>query len=209
MPSGRLRPPRPRRSSESATGEYTISALVTDLVAVHDALGLREPVLVGHSLGATVAVEAAVRRPCAGVVTVDGGLPVKLPAALDDRATFDVELRRPLVRLAGWLAARAGHGHHLTTDQLWQLTQELRRRERDLDAVYEQLTAPVLQVLPGRADPVPWGAQVHAATDAAASRFRAAHPGVTQLWLDAGHAIPLEQPAELAAEIRRFALVER
>jgi pimeloyl-ACP methyl ester carboxylesterase len=56
-------------SSQAAT-DYAPDAFTADLHAV----------LVGHSLGALLAVEVAATRPgCAGVGAVDGGLPVTRP----------------------------------------------------------------------------------------------------------------------------------
>jgi pimeloyl-ACP methyl ester carboxylesterase len=53
--------------------EWTIEAFAEDVVAVVEALGLPRVVLVGHSMGSLVAVEAARRIPdrVAGVVAVD------------------------------------------------------------------------------------------------------------------------------------------
>lgn len=60
---------------ESGTGRlaWTMGAFADDVVAVVDALDLREVVLVGHSMGGDVIVEAACRRPHAplGLVWVD------------------------------------------------------------------------------------------------------------------------------------------
>jgi pimeloyl-ACP methyl ester carboxylesterase len=60
---------------ESGTGrvEWTMGSFGDDVVAVIDALDLREVVLVGHSMGGDVVVEAARRRPdrVLGLVWVD------------------------------------------------------------------------------------------------------------------------------------------
>jgi pimeloyl-ACP methyl ester carboxylesterase len=70
--------------SQAAT-DYSPDAFTADLEAVLDALALERPVLVGHSFGALLAVEVAAGRPgCAGVVAVDGGLPVPRPPEATD-----------------------------------------------------------------------------------------------------------------------------
>jgi len=58
---------------EHGSGEYGISELADDVAAVADDLGLARFVLVGHSLGAAVAVEVAGREAerVAGLVLVD------------------------------------------------------------------------------------------------------------------------------------------
>ena len=53
-------------SSAPNNGDYSVEGCADDVLAVLDALGLSEVVLVGHSYGAFVSLEAAARRP--GVV---------------------------------------------------------------------------------------------------------------------------------------------
>jgi pimeloyl-ACP methyl ester carboxylesterase len=79
--------------------DYSRSAFDEDLAAVLEELGLEKSILVGHSLGATTALGyAASRKSCAGVVCVEGGLPLELPSA--DWESMEAEMRRPLLRLA-------------------------------------------------------------------------------------------------------------
>ncbi len=60
-------------TSSGLPGDCTIERLATDIVDLVDHLGLHRPVLVGHSLGCRVAVEATlrVRQRVAGVVLID------------------------------------------------------------------------------------------------------------------------------------------
>jgi pimeloyl-ACP methyl ester carboxylesterase len=171
-----------------------------------DALELERPVLVGHSLGALLAVEVAATRPgCAGVVAVDGGLPVTRPPQATDQQAFRAELARPLPRLLGRLTTALGLGVRLSAEELWQVMQRVEARERALDQLYARLPCPALLVLAAKADPVPWGEAMQAAKVEAARGFQQAHPQLDQVWLDCGHAIPLQRPQELAAQIVRFA----
>lgn len=50
---------------------YDTTAMVADLAAVVDALGLTDPVLVGHSMGGIAVTTYAGVYPCRGVVNVD------------------------------------------------------------------------------------------------------------------------------------------
>lgn len=61
------------RSERDAAGDYSIPAHADDLEAVLDALELRGVILVGHSFGASVVMEAAARNPdrVAGIVLLD------------------------------------------------------------------------------------------------------------------------------------------
>src|SRR6185437_4202731 len=74
-------------------------ALVRDLGAVIEQLELRDPGLVGHSLGAGVALCAAAATPdCAGLVAIDGALPVQTPPP--DWARARRAVRKPSIVLA-------------------------------------------------------------------------------------------------------------
>jgi pimeloyl-ACP methyl ester carboxylesterase len=57
---------------------------VRDLTAVLDHAGARRALLVGHSMGAHVAARLSAEHPerAAGVVLVDGGLPIPAPAGM-------------------------------------------------------------------------------------------------------------------------------
>lgn len=75
------------RSAQPNDGRYSIPAHAADLVAVVDGLGLDRVVLVGHSFGASVAIEAATLMPTrvAGLLLLDaaGDFSYVPPEALD------------------------------------------------------------------------------------------------------------------------------
>jgi pimeloyl-ACP methyl ester carboxylesterase len=50
-------------SKPPSDGDYSVEGCATDVLAVFDALGLESVVLVGHSYGAHVVIEAAARQP--------------------------------------------------------------------------------------------------------------------------------------------------
>lgn len=49
--------------SEAPARDYSVSALAEDVVSLCDELGLRDTVIVGHSMGGAIAVEAAATHP--------------------------------------------------------------------------------------------------------------------------------------------------
>ncbi|WP_020576259.1 alpha/beta fold hydrolase [Actinopolymorpha alba] len=188
----------------STSDDLTLDALVGDLVAVMEARGVQRPTLIGHSMGAVVAVAAATQRECNAVVAVDGGLVVERPHVSKDRNLFEAEQRRLSVRILGGVTRLLGVGTRLSTDQLWHLVEAVESWERAVDPLYDQLPCGVLQVLAGKADPVLWGAELADAVAVAADRFHRMHPGVKQIWVDSGHAIQLERPKELADHLNEF-----
>ncbi len=81
---------RGRGGSGGHPGPYGLAVHGDDLVAVADHVGVDAPVLVGHSMGAWVVANAAMRHPerVRGLVLVDGGLPVP-PTPLPEGVTVD------------------------------------------------------------------------------------------------------------------------
>ena len=87
LPDVRLVAPdlRGRGRSNGVSGPGGLAAHADDLAAVLDAAGVQRTLVVGHSMGAFVAVALAHRHPerVASLVLVDGGLPLDVPAGLD------------------------------------------------------------------------------------------------------------------------------
>lgn len=79
---------RGRGASNGIDGAAGLRAHADDLAAALDALGVERTLVVGHSMGAFVAVVFAHRHPerVSRLVLVDGGLPLDVPAGLDTDA---------------------------------------------------------------------------------------------------------------------------
>lgn len=94
---------RGRGASARLPGPFGMAAHAADLVAVLDHLGVERAVAVGHSMGAYVVARLAADHPdrVAGVVLVDGGLPIARPGAplLDTQAALDALLGPAIARL--------------------------------------------------------------------------------------------------------------
>jgi pimeloyl-ACP methyl ester carboxylesterase len=81
---------RGRGRSNGLPGPYGITVHADDLAAMLDHLGVPSATVAGHSMGGFVTVAFRHRHPdrTAGVVLVDGGLPLPVPAGLTpDEAT--------------------------------------------------------------------------------------------------------------------------
>jgi pimeloyl-ACP methyl ester carboxylesterase len=82
---------RGRAGSSSLPGPYGMTTHADDTVALIEALGLRDVVLAGHSMGAFVAAVAGVRHPdrFRSLLLVDGGVGFPVPEGLstDDLIT--------------------------------------------------------------------------------------------------------------------------
>jgi lipase len=92
---------RGRGASAGLPGPYGLDTHVADLVAVLDYWGAERAVFAGHSMGAYLVARLAAGHPgrCAGVVLVDGGLPVPVPDHADPDAALDTVLGPAMARL--------------------------------------------------------------------------------------------------------------
>jgi pimeloyl-ACP methyl ester carboxylesterase len=92
---------RGRGHSAGLPGPYGFDRHVADLVTAAGELGLDRPVLAGHSLGAYVTLLATARHPdrFGGLLLVDGGLPLPVPADVDLDAVLEASLGPALARL--------------------------------------------------------------------------------------------------------------
>lgn len=92
---------RGRGASAGLPGPYGLDAHVADLVAVLGYWGAERAVLAGHSMGAYIVARLAAAHPgrSAGVVLVDGGLPMRVPPDTDPDAVLEAVLGPALARL--------------------------------------------------------------------------------------------------------------
>jgi pimeloyl-ACP methyl ester carboxylesterase len=207
---------------------YGFDPLVADARAVIRAAGLRRPIVVGHSWGASVALELAARAPrsVAGVVLVDGGL--LSPRDKMDWPTVKRELAPP--HLAGMPLTEFRRRIPTFFDGAIEVTPQIEeivlsvlhvdRRGRirprltranhlrilralwlrDPDEALERLSVPALAVL-SRGDEASW---IERRT-LVASRLRRTAPPVRITSLRGIHDLPLQHPDALAGRIERFA----
>lgn len=77
---------RGRGGSRDLPGPWGMPQHGADLLAVLDAFGVENAVVVGHSMGAFAAVTLAAAHPerVSGLVLIDGGLPIPLPAGVTE-----------------------------------------------------------------------------------------------------------------------------
>jgi pimeloyl-ACP methyl ester carboxylesterase len=212
-------------SEQPATG-YDFATVCRDLEAALLALGTERPVLAGHSWGANIALQYAAERAgaVAGLVLVDGGFigvadwPGMTREVARERLApprFAVPLEDWLAR-AGRFAAGAGRGGWIRDflragvdvddrgvararfhfDNHMQVVDAL--YDQRPSALYPLVDCPVL-LCPTAED------ELAAAKQDAVERALRLLPDARTTWFeDTMHDIPLQRPAELAAELARF-----
>lgn len=160
-------------------------AMADDVGRVVDALGLDRPILVGHSMGGATATRWAARGgACGGLVLVDGAhVRTDEPVERVESEAYLEHLREfgiPEERLELFLAMRRA-GEELTASETV--------------SIYDQIACPRLVVAArdGMTNLGPYTEKQRRVLD-----------GLGAVWLDCGHDIPRERPAELASLIHAF-----
>jgi pimeloyl-ACP methyl ester carboxylesterase len=102
---------RGRGASSELPGPYGFSTHVDDLLATLDRFAVPRAVLVGHSLGAYIALALAERHPdrVRGIVLVDGGLALPQPPGVSPEQLFKARLGPALARLEMRFADREAY----------------------------------------------------------------------------------------------------
>jgi len=204
---------------------YAIEQLLDDVAFLISELGLRGPVVVGHSWGATVALELVGTRSrlTSGLVFIDG--PVQSASNLFSWEEAQTLMQPPLPRFVSF--EEAVSQSHRDFEGTWDQDLESFVKARivaDGDALVLTLTAPVrLELLRGLYESQPdvlWPlvnvpaaallarhgpARVSRSREVGAERLASMAPNVGVLWFESPHDIPLFMPAEVASAIEDVA----
>jgi len=214
-------PPRAPRFPDG----YAMDELLKDVDFMIDNLGLEKPVVVGHSWGATVALELVGTRQgtTGGLVFIDG--PVQSAANLFSWEEAQKIMQPPLPRFTSFEQAVSQSKRDF--GGAWDQDLESFVKARivpDADALVLTLTAPVrLELLRGLYEAQPdvlWPrvevpaaallarhgpARIATSREVGAARLAELAPKVEISWYESPHDIPLFLPAEVASSVEHIA----
>jgi len=214
--------------SAKPSSRYGFDPVVADAIAVLRATRLRRPVVVGHSWGASVALDLAARHPrsVAGAVLVDGGISTLRGtmgwAAVKEQLAPPRLAGMPVEQFRGMIRTFLGASVEITpqieeivlsvmhVDRLGRIRPRLSRAnhfrilraiwQHDPDEALGRLRVPTLAVLArGAGDPA-WDERKR---DAAGHARRSGAP-IRISWLEGIHDLPIQHPDALARRIQRF-----
>ena len=218
------------RSAKPSSG-YGFEHTAADAAAVIRAAGLRRPIVVGHSWGANVALELAVRHPrlVSGAILLDGGFS-SMRERFDWR-TAKAVLSPPAFAGIPVEAFVAGIPEHtglprtpdieavvlslVRVDARGRVHPRLARSNhlrilhalwaQDTDGLLHRVRVPTLVLAARRRGVAPDEVDFARAKAAASQRVRAIGPPVAFEWIEGIHDVPLQRPEAVARRIARFA----
>jgi pimeloyl-ACP methyl ester carboxylesterase len=187
--------------SSTASADYRWSTLVGDLQALLDHFDLRDVTLVGHSLGAGVALEVAARlRDCRALALLDGALLVEGPAPdRHQRSRFQSHPANVARRL---VMRRLHRGPSMAVAEYLALADEYRAQTPRFEAALRAVRCPTLYLLASEPEPGADGAAAQAARHGTAERAVEANPLVGVAWIDTGHVMIRTRPHQVAQALR-------
>jgi lipase len=107
---------RGRGDSDKPGGPYGLAQHARDVAAAMKAMGLGPSVIVGHSMGAFIATALAAQNPelVAGLILIDGGYLLGVPADIDTAQVLDAVLAQRITQLRDVYPSRDAYR------QFWQ-----------------------------------------------------------------------------------------
>lgn len=220
--------------SDKPRGHYSFEECAADVVGVMDALEMDRPLVVGHSWGASVALQVATRHPhrVRAAVLIDGGFmslkermsweEASLRLAPPDIDGLEVETLLTAIRARLDGVVRFGKRHEAAVMSLFEVDRggRIRRRlpvihhleilrnlwEQDTFGLLAGMPVPALVLAAQHPDPPPEEAKFQEEKRRAAERVEGLGEPIRFEWIEGLHDVPFHRPQAVANRIRRFAI---
>ena len=186
--------------ASTQSSDYSWSSFVGDLEALISELALTKFALVGHSLGAGVALDVASETSgCRAVTMIDGAFPVELPPP--DTSQLDRVQHHPLYPILRSVARLRNRGLSMSLVDALTVAEEYRVQFANWEQALCRLACPAQYLLATEEVPGPNGPPAQAARRATAELAVTLNPLVEVHWIDAGHAMARTHPHEVAKAV--------
>jgi pimeloyl-ACP methyl ester carboxylesterase len=179
--------------SSSWSADHSWPTFVADLAALLNDLELHDVTLVGHSIGAGIALQVAVgNQACRALALLDGAFPVPEPAPP----------RRPVYAFLGRLVrssmrtmrGSSDPGHALSSSDVRKVGNDYRSRYAEFDMALRGLQCPTTLILGSALEPGPEGPAFQVSRQGAAAHASASNPRIHVQWIEARHDMVQTQP---------------
>jgi esterase len=190
--------------SSSRSSDHSWAAFVGDLEALLDDLELRDVTLVGHSIGAGMALQVAVgNENCRTLVLLDGAFPVPEPQPGGGRLGV---LHRGLVMFAKrTVKGSSSQVSSLSSFELRQVGNDYRRRYGEFDTALRSVQCPTTLILGSQMEGGRDGPAFQVARQGAAACVSQSNPRIDVQWIEARHDMMRTNPREIADAVIRLA----
>lgn len=174
-------------------------SFVGDLRALIVQLGLSNFALVGHSLGAGVALDVAGQtNQCRAVTMIDGAFPVEVPSP--DTHQLDRFQHNPLFLLLRGVLRIANRGVSMSFADVLALAEEYRHQFTRWEEELRSLSFPALYLL-GTKQGGPNGPSIQQARRATAELIVNLNPLIRVEWINGGHGMTRTNPLDVVSAI--------
>jgi esterase len=189
--------------SSSRSAAHSWPAFVADLEALLDDLDLRGVTLVGHSIGAGVALQVAVgNNNCRALALLDGAFPVPEPAP--PGGWGHMLLRQIVISSIRAVKGPFHRIHSLSSSELREVGNDYRSRHAEFDVALRALECPTTLILGSEMEQGPEGPAFQVARQGAAARAGEVNPRIRVQWIEARHDMVQTQPQAIAVALVRL-----
>lgn len=187
-------------------GRWTNSSL-GDVEVVMGTAANDQPIIVGWSLGADLAVAYAAKHPGAirGIVIIDGAVPISAPL-VEDEVQMRQSLKSPLVRVILFLMKFTPYRYVMTGDAFADIVVELDSLRPSLLDVYKKLACAVTMIMATKSAGEK-GAHAERNNKIWREGVEWVHeirPDISIRWIDDTHQLPFKHSGELSKIIDEF-----